>query len=269
MKKSHDDQVTINKEPKLHDPCLLAAWPGVANVALEATTYLRDKLQAEEFAVIEAQSFFEVTGVYVEKNLVQPPRFPENKFYYWKRKGKEGDLILFLGEAQPSTKGREFADMILDVVQKLGVKTVYTCAAALISHFPEQPRVWAAATGGELLDQMEKQGLVLKGDFFIAGMNGLLLSMAKERGMEGVCLLGETPRYLSEMRNPTASQAVLRVLTKLLGVQIDMTEIDNLAAQSRQQIEELIKESRRQFISDFTVPLWERPQEGDQEPGAD
>ncbi len=104
MKKSHDDQVIIHKEPKLHNPSLLAAWPGVANVALEATTYLKDKLQAEEFAEIEAQSFFEVTGVYVEKNLVQPPRLPENKFYYWKRKGKEGDLIIFLGEAQPSTQ---------------------------------------------------------------------------------------------------------------------------------------------------------------------
>jgi len=162
MKKSHDDQVTIHKEPKLRSPSLLAAWPGVANVALEATTYLKDKLQAVEFAEIEAQSFFEVTGVYVEKNLIQSPRFPENKFYYWKRKGKEGDLIIFLGEAQPSTKNREFANMILDVVQRFGVKVVYTCAAALISHFPEQPRVWAAATDGELLDQMEKQGLVEK-----------------------------------------------------------------------------------------------------------
>jgi len=265
MKKSHDDQVIIHKEPKLRSPSLLAAWPGVANVALEATTYLKDKLQAIEFAEIEDQSFFEVTGVYVEKNLIQPPRLPENKFYYWKRKGKEGDLIIFLGEAQPSTKNREFANMILDVVERFGVKVVYTCAAALISHFPEQPRVWAAATDGELLDEMEKQGLVLKGDFFIAGMNGLLLSMAKEREMKGVCLLGETPRYLSEMRNPTASQAVLRVLTKLIRVDIDMTEMDNLAAQSRQQIEELIKESRRQFISDFTVPLWERPQEEDKE----
>ncbi|MDM7999442.1 MAG: PAC2 family protein [Dehalococcoidia bacterium] len=265
MKKSHDDQVIIRKEPKLHNPCMVAAWPGVANVALEATTYLRDKLQAEEFAEIDAPSFFEVTGVYVEKNLVQPPRFPENKFYYWKRVGKEGDIILFLGEAQPSTRGREFADMILDVAQRLGVKTVYTCAAALISHFPEQPRVWVAATEQDMLADMEKQGLVLKGDFFVAGMNGLLLSMAKQREMRGVCLLGETPRYLSEMRNPTASQAVLRVLTRLLGVEIDMTEMDNLAAQSRQQIEELIKESRRQFISDFTVPLWERPQEEDQE----
>jgi uncharacterized protein (TIGR00162 family) len=265
MKKSHDDQVIIRKEPKLYNPCLLAAWPGVANVALEATTYLKDKLRAEEFAEIDAQSFFEVTGVYVEKNLVQPPRLPENKFYYWKRRGKDGDVIIFLGEAQPSAKNREFANMILDVAERFGVKVVYTCAAALIAHFPEEPRVWAAATDTELLEQMEKQGLVLKGDFFIAGMNGLLLSMAKERDVKGICLLGETPRYLSEMRNPTASQAVLKVLTKLLKVEIDMTEMDNLAAQSRKQIEELIKESRRQFISDFTVPLWERPQEGEQE----
>lgn len=265
MKKSHDDQVIIGKEPKLNNPCLVAAWPGVANVALEATTYLKDKLQAEEFAEIQAPSFFEVTGVYVEKNLIQPPRLAENKFYYWKRKGKGRDLIIFLAEAQPSSMSREFADMLLDVVQKMGVKVVYTCAAALISHFPEQPRVWAAATDAELLAETEKQGLVLKGDFFIAGMNGLLLSMAKERDIKGVCLLGETPRYLSEMRNPTASQAVLRVLTKVLNVEIDMAEMDNLAAQSRQQIEELIKESRRQFISDFTVPLWERPQEEDQE----
>ena len=131
MKKSHDDQVTIHKEPKLHSPSLLAAWPGVANVALEATTYLKDKLQAEEFAEIEAQSFFEVTGVYVEKNLIQSPRFPENKFYYWKRKGKEGDLIIFLGEAQPSTKNREFADMILDVVERFGVKVgLHVCCGA-------------------------------------------------------------------------------------------------------------------------------------------
>ena len=265
MKKSHDDQVIISKEPKLNNPCLVAAWPGVANVALEATTYLKDKLQAEEFAEIQAPSFFEVTGVYVEKNLIQPPRLADNKFYYWKRKGKGSDLIIFLAEAQPSSMSREFADMLLDVVQRMGVKVVYTCAAALISHFPEQPRVWAAATDAELLAETEKQGLVLKGDFFIAGMNGLLLSMAKERDIKGVCLLGETPRYLSEMRNPTASQAVLRVLTKVLNVEIDMAEMDNLAAQSRQQIEELIKESRRQFISDFTVPLWERPQEEDQE----
>ena len=53
MKKSHDDQVTIHKEPKLHNPCLLAAWPGVANVALEATTYLKDKLGARSMGQMQ------------------------------------------------------------------------------------------------------------------------------------------------------------------------------------------------------------------------
>lgn len=167
MKKSDGEQVIVSKEPKLNSPCLVAAWPGVANVALEATTYLKDKLEAEEFARIQAPSFFEVTGVYVEKNLIQPPRLPENKLYFWKRKGKGkgSDLVIFLAEAQPSSMSREFADILLDLVQGLGVKTVYTCAAALIPHFPEEPRVWAAATDTGLLEETEKQGLVLKGGF--------------------------------------------------------------------------------------------------------
>ncbi len=79
--------------------------------------------------------------------------------------------------------------------------------------------------------------------------------------MKGVCLLGETPRYLAEMGNPVASQAVLEVLTKMLRVKIDTSEMEEMAKQARQEIEKLVKESRREFIDHFTVPLWERPEE--------
>lgn len=102
---------------------------------------------------------------------------------------------------------------------------------------------------------------MLKGDFYIAGMNGLLLSVAKERDMKGICLLGETPRYLSDMGNPIASQAVLQVLTKILEIEIDMTELEDMVQQAQQEIEKVIKESRREFIDHFTVPLWERTEE--------
>jgi hypothetical protein len=40
-----------------------------------------------------------------------------------------------------------------------------------------------------------------------------------------------------------------------------MTEMDEMARQASQQMEEVIRESRRQFINDFTVPLWERSDE--------
>ena len=265
MKKPPEDQIKIYQEPKLIRPTLIAAWPGISNVALEATSYLKEKLGAEELAEIESSSFFELGGVFVEKNLVQPPRLPQNKFYYWKRNetamGTEGDLIFFIGESQPASKSREFANKILDLSQGFGVEEVYTFAAALVSQFSDQPRVWAAATDPEQLTELEKQGLALRGDFYIAGMNGLLLAVAREKGMKATCLLGETPRYLSEMRNPMASKAVLEVLTRLLKVDIDMGELDEMAAQASQQIDDIIKESRRQFIKDFTVPLWERSDE--------
>jgi len=261
MKKHREEVIRIYKEPKLTKPSLVAAWPGIANVALEAADYLRKKLRAEEFAEIEPLSFFDLSGVLIEENLIQSPRFPQSKFYYWKGKESGGDLIIFVGEAQPTSQSYEFAKMILDLAQRFGVRQVYTFAAALIPQFAEKPRVWAAATDSQLLSKLEERGLVLKGDFYIAGMNGLLISVAKERDMKGICLLGETPRYLSEMGNPVASQAVLQVLTKILEIEIDMTELEEMVQQARQEIEKVIKESRRELIDHFTVPLWERSEE--------
>jgi len=261
MKKRWEEVVKIYKQPKLNKPSLVAAWPGIANVALGATSYLREKLRAEEYAEIEPLPFFDLSGVFIERNLIQSPRLPRSKFYYWKRRETGDDLIIFVSEAQPTSKSYELANKILDLAQRFGVREVYTFAAALVPHFTEKPRVWVAATDSKPLRELKGQGLVLKGDFYIAGMNGLLLSVAKERDMKGICLLGESPRYLSEMGNPVASQAVLEVLTKILEIEINMTELKDMVHQARQEIEEVIKESRREFIDRFTVPLWESPKE--------
>lgn len=261
MVKRKEEVIKINKEPKLNRPSLVAAWPGIGNVALIAAEYLKEKLGAEEFAEIDPLPFFELNGVIIEDNLIQHPRFPQSKFYYWKRKEPGSGIIIFIGEAQPTTRGYEFANRILDLAQKFGVRQIYTFAAALIPQYEEKPRVWATATDNELLKKLQGQDLVLKGDFYVAGMNGLLLSVAKERGMKGICLLGETPRYLGEAGNPAASQAVLEILIKLLKVNVDMSEIEGLAQQTRQEIENIVKESRREYIDRFTVPLWERTDE--------
>jgi len=265
MRKHDEGIIRVQAEPKLSHPSLVAAWPGIANVALIAASYLADKLGAKEFAEIEPLSYFDLGGTHVEKNLIQSPKLPQSKFYYWKRRSPEGDLVIFVGEAQPATRNYQFANEILDFAQRLGVGQIYTFAAAVVPEFTEKPRVWAAATDTELLGELEAGGLVLKGNFYIAGMNGLLLSLAKEKGIKGICLLGETPRYLSEVGNPVASQSLLQALTKILKIEIDMTELEEMVKQARQEIEEAINESRRQYIDHFTVPLWERPQEEDKD----
>jgi len=250
--------VRFYRESELVNPCLVTAWPGVGNVALIAATYLKEKLEAMELGEIEASGFFNPGGVFIKDNLVEAPQFPAGKFYCWDSGGAGKDLIIFLGEAQPTHGSYEYAGIVLDAAQKLGVKRVYTIAAALTEHNPAHPRVLGAAGSPELLDELKNYDVVLAGDFYIAGLNGLLLGVAKERGMEGICLLGETVKYAAKMANPRASQAVLGVLTRLLGVEIDMAELNEFAENAERQIKQIGDEMKREFLQHFTTPIWER-----------
>ncbi len=250
--------VKFYREPELLNPCLVTAWPGVGNVALIAATYLKDKLEAEELAEIDPSGFFELGGVFIEDNLVETPTFPEGKFYYWDSGREEKDIIFFLAETQPASGAYEYAGIVLDVAQKFGVRRVYSLAAALTEYHPDQPRVLGAASSPELLEELKNYEVVLAGDFYIAGLNGLLLGVAAERNLEGVCLLGETVKYAAKMANPRASQAVLMVLTKLLGVEIDMAELEEFAGSTEKQIRQMGNEMKREFLQHFTKPIWER-----------
>ena len=58
MVKRREEVIKIYKEPKLKRPSLVAAWPGIGNVALVAADYLKEKLGVDEFAEIDPLPFF-------------------------------------------------------------------------------------------------------------------------------------------------------------------------------------------------------------------
>jgi hypothetical protein len=255
------ESVNLYRKPTLKKPFLIAAWPGISNVAFKAASYLRDKLGAEEFGEISPLGFFSPAAILVKDNEVETPEFPQSKFYYWRNKNGGNDLIIFISEAQPMQNLYEFASLVLDVAQRFKVEGIYTFAAAVTSHHPEKPKVWGAATDAGLLKELEDHGVFLKGDYQIRGLNGLLLGVAKERGIPGICLLGETPQYFAEFENPSASWAILQVLIKILGIDIDLTQIREEARQAEAEMERITKETMTEYIDRFTRPIWERGEE--------
>jgi uncharacterized protein len=252
------ERLSLHYYPVLKKPVLLAAWPGVSNVALEVAIYLRDKLEAEEFAEIDPLEFFTPIGILVHNNVAQVPVFPESKFYFVKTPKGKSDLVIFIGEAQPDQNQYEMAHTIIDAAKKLKVKRIYTCAAALVQHSVEKSRVWVAATNSGLIRNLKGYDITLKGDFQIRGLNGLLLGVARERGMKAICLLGETPQYAAEMPNPIASYAVLGVLNKIFGLGIDLSDIAEDAKQMAEVMRTLSREAMAKYIDHFTQPIWEQ-----------
>jgi len=258
--------IKIYARPKLKSPVMLASWPGIGDVSLIVSTYLRKKLDFKELGEIEASYFFDAIGVVARDNIVEEPHFPQSRFYYWKNQGGGSDIILFIGEDQPITKGYELANCVLDVGVKFQVKRIYTCAAALSRiHHTEQPRVWGVVTSPHMSEELDKYDLVQRGNLQIAGLNGLLLGVAKERNTEGVCLLGEVPMHATRIQNPVAALAVLKVLTKILDIEVDIGELTQIANEAADRLKQVAAEAMGEYIDNFTRPIWEYGQEDEED----
>ena len=224
--------IKILKRPKLKNPYLIVAWPGMGEVAFKAATYLVETLKAEEFALILPEEFFYLTGSVIKEGVLSVPELPQSKFYYWKNKLGKNDLIIFLSNAQPDlTKAESYSKRIIHIAKNFNVEMIVNFASMPqpIDH-TQEPSVWFASTSPELNKNLKEYNFNLLSEGQISGMNGLFLGIAKMEGLKGFCLLGGIPLYTIQIENPKASLAVLSALAKILHMQIDFT---NLIAQAQ------------------------------------
>lgn len=256
--------IKLYKEPGLERPDLIASWPGIGNIGVAAVDTLRETLGAEELGEIKPWEFFYPNKVSIKDGLLEELRFPSNRFYFKRLGGR--DLILFIGEEQPAggrrmygsgKKAYEMANLVLDVGAKIGCRRVYTSAACVSpSHHEMKPRAVSVAGSERLLREMREYQNVIsmseiegRGEGTITGLNGLLLAMAKKRGLEAISLMGEIPDWLSgaPFPFPQASRSVLEVFSDILGIDIDLSGIDHMTP----QIEELVQSIYTKFPAEI------------------
>jgi len=235
--------IKIFKKPRLNRPNMVAAWPGMGNVALKAAIFLKDKLQAREFAQIDSSEFFYPSDIWIEQAQVKMPKLPQGKFYWWEDKTSKNSLIIFISDAQVSPeKSYSYANKIVDLAIDFDVRRIFTFAAMPlpIDHF-QKPGVWGVATHKRLIEELKRYQVKFMSKGKISGLNGLFLGVAKERGLSGICLLGETPLYTVQIENPKASLAVLDKLTSLLNIEIELDELNLAGRVMEEEIEKLIE----------------------------
>jgi proteasome assembly chaperone (PAC2) family protein len=252
--------VKFYQEPVLESPDLICGWPGIGRIGILAVDYLRRALAAEELAEIEPWDFFEPNKVTVCDGMLKELEFPTSKLYYKKLPGR--DLLFFVGEAQPAEatsqyaggeKAYRMANLVLDAAAKFGCRRVFTSGAGVTqTHHTFKPRVWAVPNSEELVSEVRryKNTVVMQdiegtqGHGGIAGLNGLMLGVARKRGLKGICLMGEIPYYLqgSPSAYPKASISVLEVLSAMLEIEVDLLPLNEMARKTEEGIDSFLSE---------------------------
>jgi hypothetical protein len=245
---------------QLKNPWLVAVWPGMGNVALNAGYYMMAKLGMHLIAEFSPRELFEMEYVEVSNGLIRPGHLPRSRLFAWTDPAKQHDIIVFIGEAQPPDGKYAFCHSLINLAQKLGVERVFTFAAMATAMHPEHfSRVFGASTDEAGLDQLKSAEIELLTEGHIGGLNGVLLGVAAERGLSGTCLLGEMPHIFAQLPFPKASLAVLRVFTTLADIDVDTHE---LAEQAR-----LMDENLGQLLSQVenAIAKQQNPEESAEE----
>jgi len=149
-----------------------------------------------------------------------------NELYYIHREPE--DLVLLVGDAQGISGEGQYmlADCVFNLLEKYNTKIIYTLGGYGVGTFVEKCRIFGAATSIEFVESIKKYGVTfLRGEpsSGIIGAAGLLLGLGKLRGVEGVCLMGETPGFYDDW---AATKGVLTVLDKILNLNLDFMELD-------------------------------------------
>lgn len=221
---------------------MVAVWPGMGGVAITAGYYLMAKLGMHLLVEFPATEIFETKEIEVKDGLILNRRLPRSRIFCWKDPAGRHDLLLFIGEAQPPSRGSDFCMKLIEHARKLGVRKVFTFAA-LASHMRPRhnSRVFGAAIEQATLDQFKQLHVKMMEDGNISGLNGVLLGMAACSGMSGGCLLGEIPLVFSQIPFPKASLNVVEFFAVMAGIDLDFTELRIHAEKVDSTLEDFMK----------------------------
>ncbi len=236
--------VTRIKEVTLKDPILVEGLPGVGHVGKLVADHMVEELDAEKIMEIYSPHFPPQVMVKEDGTIRQV----RNEIYAYHGKEGEPDLLIIVGDYQSATnEGHyELCGIFLDLAESYHVKRIYALGGYGTGQFVDKPTVMGAATSIELVTEMKEKGVVFHENEpggGIIGVSGLLLGLGALRGLDAVCLMGVTSGYLVD---PKAATEVLRILCRILGIEVDVHALEERATEMEKIIGKLQEMERAQ-----------------------
>ncbi|HVD49904.1 MAG TPA: PAC2 family protein [Gaiellaceae bacterium] len=238
------DELRIHDRPELTRPVLVAAfrgWNDGAQAASLAAGYLAKTWNADQFAEIDPENFFDFQAtrphVSLEEGLTRRIDWPETGFYHARPPGLDRDVVLLLG-IEPNLRWRTFTELVVGLASELRIELMITLGALLadVPHTRSAP-VTGSATDSDLVERLGLSASRYEGP---TGIVGVLHDACKDKGIPSASLWAAVPHYVSLTPSPRGALALCERLGALIGVDIDAEELEEAARSYEEQVSEAV-----------------------------
>ena len=237
-------ELRILDRPTLRRPVLIAAfrgWNDGGQAATLAAGTLASVWDAHRFAEIDPEGFVDFQStrptVSLVEGLTRRVDWPETTFSAAPIPGAERDAVILLG-VEPNYRWKTFNELVVGLARDLGVELVVTLGALLadVPHTRPAP-VTGAASDPSLVEELGLQPSRYEGP---TGIVGVLHDACRTAGIPSVSLWSAVPHYVSLAPSPRAAKALCDRLGELLGVDIDLSELEEQEETYAEQISEAV-----------------------------
>src|SRR5213078_4681245 len=237
-------ELIVSSRPELRRPVLIAAFRGWNDGGQGATLgggFLAKEWGAEQFAEIDSENFYDFQAVRpnvsLEDGMTRKLEWPSNTFLHAPIPGLDRDAVILLG-VEPNLRWKTYSRLVVGLAKELGVELATTFGSLLadVPHTRPAP-VSAAASDPALVEEMGIEPSRYEGP---TGIVGILLDACRQAGIPSVSLWAAVPHYVSLAPSPRAALALCTRLGELLGVTLEVRELEEADETYASQISQAV-----------------------------
>jgi predicted ATP-grasp superfamily ATP-dependent carboligase len=217
--------------------CAFKGWNDAGDAASGAVSFLASALEARSFARIDSEEFYDFQSnrpcIRFGENEVREIAWPTVEIFEAPAPRAPRDLVLVQG-VEPSMRWRAFSTHLVDLAEALGVQVVVSLGALLGDVPHTRPVAMSGhASDAALLDRLGIHASSYEGP---TGIVGVLHTACARAGLPSASLWAAVPHYVAAATNPKAALALLRKVEVLIGVSVDVSELEVAAADYERQV---------------------------------
>jgi proteasome assembly chaperone (PAC2) family protein len=217
--------------------CSFQGWNDAGDAASTATAFLGQALSAERFAQIDTEEFYDFQAnrphVKIDETQARVISWPSVEIFEARAPRAHRDLVIVQG-TEPSMRWRSFSALIVDLAEVLDVQLVVTLGGLLADVPHSQPVAMTGFASDPAL--MERLGLKASSYEGPTGIVGVLHATCAQAGLPSASVWASVPHYVAAAASPKAALALLRKLELMVGVSVDVTELEEAAGEYEHQV---------------------------------
>ena len=247
-----------------------AGWSDAGESASAAARYLIGEHNAEPFARIDPEEYYDFTEArplaryrHGEREIV----WPSTDFFAIPNARGPHDLIVGVG-IEPHQRWKGYLGALHELAQTMDVRLALSLAAVAGGIHTRPVNVTGSANTPELAERFGMPAPRYEGP---TGIVGVFHDDCRRHAIDGVSFWASVPHYIPGMTNPVGSRALLESVETVVDVQIDYSglneQIDRFTEQMKKAMAE--NEELREYVQRLEEMAGDEPAQAAQAQAAE